>query len=146
HPMPLHTRRVPQSRRLSLNALWCRGHDMDWKAARDVLGVIRVERERRRGLLRDVEEDDYAYDLWMFEHLPFVNELCLTLLVAVWHQVERELVYMAARVVPEGNPIDGLTYATNVVARRGEMRQGVRKFCAALGVTVPDSLETLRLI
>jgi hypothetical protein len=61
-----------------------------------VLKVIREECARRRRELPD--DHEVASEQWTFDDLRFINELCLTLLVAVRHQVEREVVGLAARV------------------------------------------------
>jgi hypothetical protein len=66
--------------------------------------VIRQEKRRR---LKRLPDDDYAYDQWQFHDEPFVNELCLVLLVAIRHQVERELLRLAARVTSDGEQISG---------------------------------------
>ena len=47
-------------------------------------------------MLADVDPN-LANDLWLFREEPFVNELCLMLLVALNHQIEGELVRVSAR-------------------------------------------------
>jgi hypothetical protein len=119
---------------------------MDIKVAREILSVIKSERRRRRVLLSG-ENDDYAYDQWRFDDLPFINELCLTLLVAVLHQVERELVLRAARVSADGAPIDKDVYQERVRQRRKDFRERrMSNVAAELGLTIPDWLEALRLV
>ena len=53
------------------------------------------------------EDPDYAYDQWLFTDEPFVNELCLVLLVVIRHQLERELLGLLARVIVDAKEIDG---------------------------------------
>jgi hypothetical protein len=60
------------------------------------------------------EDPDLASDQWQFGDEPFVNELCLILLVAVWHQVEREVIWLAARVTGDGKQITREQYLKNV--------------------------------
>ena len=62
---------------------------MNSKIARATLNVIRKERKRRLASLPD--DPLAADDLWPSADEVFVNELCLMLLVAIRHQVEREL-------------------------------------------------------
>lgn len=71
---------------------------MNVTVARDVIGVIRAEMKRRspRGLNDSHEAIEAAYDQWVFSDEPFLNELCLLLLTALRHQVERELIKIAA--------------------------------------------------
>jgi hypothetical protein len=77
---------------------------MYWSVAERMLGVIRVERERIRRDLEILAGEDHPYaadvaaDDWDFHERPFINELCLLLLVSIRHEVERELVRIAARV------------------------------------------------
>ena len=59
---------------------------MDMTVAREVLRVFRTERRRRLAALPD--HADAADDQVVPLDEPFVNELCLMLLVAVRHQVE----------------------------------------------------------
>ena len=69
---------------------------MDTRILKDILAVIKAEQQRRASLLVDVDPN-LANDLWLFRGEPFVNELCLMLLVALNHQIEGELVRVAAR-------------------------------------------------
>jgi len=69
---------------------------MDFKTAIGVINVIKAERERRLDRLRD-EDPDISYDQWLFTDEPFVNEMCLMLLVALRHGIERSLISFAAR-------------------------------------------------
>jgi hypothetical protein len=73
---------------------------MNTHLAKSVLEAIRREQHLRVSLLNEV-----AYDHWTFEDGPFVAELCLMLLVALHHQVERELLRLAARVTDDGREI-----------------------------------------
>ncbi len=73
---------------------------MDTRIARDIVEVIRAEREKRIDRLAD-EDPDYAHDQWLFADEPFINDMCLMVLVALRHQVERRLVSLAARAGSE---------------------------------------------
>jgi len=83
-----------------------------------IVAVIRAE-EQRRGSQRTHEDPIYEYDHWLFTDAPFVNELCLMVLVTLWHQVERELVGLAARAASDGKEISPERYHDEV--------QGLRK-------------------
>ena len=70
---------------------------MNTKLIRAAIDLIRAEEERRVAELPS-ENTNAAYDRYVFTDLPFVNELYLMLLVAMWHQIEKELICLAARV------------------------------------------------
>jgi hypothetical protein len=74
---------------------------MEFSDAKAFIELVSAESLRRDGLL-DAEDSDYAYDHWMFTDLPFLHDLCLLFLIAVHHQVERRLLYLAARVTADG--------------------------------------------
>lgn len=63
-----------------------------------------------------------------------INELCLTLLVAIWHNVERELVWISARVTRNGRELDGEQYEQRVQEERKQLRgrNGWEKITAKL--------------
>src|SRR5215831_13495420 len=77
---------------------------MNTRLSKSVLEVIRREQDLRVSLLN--EDAEIAYDHWTFQDAPFVAELCLMLLVASNHQVERELLRLAARAADDGREID----------------------------------------
>ena len=123
-----------------------RSADVDTRVAREILSVVGAERRRRQDLLTDADAE-YAYDQWRFEDLPFINELCLTLLVVLWHQIERELVHRAARVTADGKPLEWREYLGNIHRKRRLLsRHGVARLGAELAVDLPDWIETLRLL
>ena len=69
---------------------------MNTKILKEMIAVIRIEQERRLSKLKE-EDSNIAYDQWVFTDEPFLNELCLMLLVTLRHQIERELVRLAAQ-------------------------------------------------
>lgn len=76
---------------------------MNTKMAQEVIRIIRVERNERLERLERLErakteEDDYYYQI--IEE-PFINELCLMLLVAIRHEIERELTIFIAKKTSE---------------------------------------------
>lgn len=96
---------------------------MDTNDARDMLRVIRDEKsrraaERRADARRSDEDADIAGETWVGEDVPFLNDLCLMLLVTMWHHVERKLVWLAALVTEDGQDVDDLK--TYHVAARNE--------------------------
>ena len=80
---------------------------------KEMITVIRAEEQRRVSLLTD-KDPNFAYDQWVFKHEPFVNELCLMLLVTLRHQVERELIGLAARAADDGKEISVKQYQEKV--------------------------------
>ncbi len=78
-----------------------------------MIGVIRNEQKRRASQLEN-EDPRYAYDQWLFTDEPFINDLCLMLLVTLRHQVEKELVSLAALAMNNGREIDSQQYWDNV--------------------------------
>jgi hypothetical protein len=123
---------------------------LDTKIAKATIKVIRKERRRRIASLPD--HPDAAYDQWLFFDEPFINELCLILLVAVRHQVERELLSLAARVTDGEMSLTAEQYRTNVAGRRNLIRRrdGWKAVEAMLGLeSFPDwkgALRTLQLV
>ena len=94
---------------------------METDILRHMIAVIKAEEQRRRALLED-KDPNFAYDQWLFTDAPFVNELYLILLVSLRHQVERELVGLAARAADDGKEISGQQYQKRV----RELRIGKR--------------------
>lgn len=105
---------------------------METQIFEEMIAVVRDEQQRRSSLLTD-EEPDFAYDEWLFTDAPFVNELCLVLLVALWHEVERELVKLAAQAGHDGKEISGKEYEEEV--------QKLRKGKGWDWTTINDSLK-----
>ena len=69
-----------------------------------IIAIIREERQRRISQLENIHPD-FANTKWKFEDEPFINELCLMLLVTLRHQFERECVFLAARAADDGKEI-----------------------------------------
>jgi hypothetical protein len=126
-------------------------HTMHVQAARDMLAVTRAERQRRIDALEAVDTD-WRWDQWTFSDEPFVNEMCLVLLVSIRHLLERELVRLGARVSADGEPIPGKEYWRLVASEREALRRrdGWKKLAAKLNLASFASwngpLETLRLL
>src|SRR5947209_17323848 len=93
---------------------------MDTKVAKATIDVIRRERKRRRSRLPD--HSDAAYDQWLFWDSPFVNELCLMVLVAIHHQIERELIQVAAQKTDDGKPLSRAAYQERLRIERGKWK------------------------
>ena len=89
---------------------------------KEMIAVIRAEQQRRASLLTD-EDPNFAYDHWLFKDEPFVNELCLMLMVTLRHQVERELVRLAARAGDKREEINGQQYQDKVKQLRKRLRK-----------------------
>jgi hypothetical protein len=120
------------------------------RLVKDAIALIRRERRRR---LDELPDHEWAYDEWQSHHEPFVNDLCLMLLVAMRHEVERELVKLAAKVTGHGRPLRGDEYAQRVLAQRASLvtrGKGWKSLIATLKLkSFPEwdsSMETLRLV
>jgi hypothetical protein len=87
------------------------------------LDSIRKEEKRRirRAVKLDNEGHEWALDVFE-EERPYLNELCLMLLVTLWHEVEREIVSFGARVVPEGGVLQGAVYRERLIEEREQFR------------------------
>jgi hypothetical protein len=97
-----------------------------------MIRVIRTEKKLRSDRRRQADPNA-AYDQWVFSDLPFINEMCLILLIAVRHQVERELIALAARA-NGGSTVPRKQYQQNVMDQRKRLkaRDGWRNLIAAL--------------
>jgi hypothetical protein len=112
--------------------------------------VIKSERDSRASRLSN-DDPDYAYDQWLFTEAPFISDMCLTLLVAVHHQVERDLLRLSARCTTDGADLTGEQYRQRIEDARNQLRArgGRRSLIDRLQLeSVPDwtSMETLRLL
>jgi hypothetical protein len=122
---------------------------MELQFARSVLQVIRNEWEER--LTRYESSDDPEADAEMrFIDEPFVAELCLLLLVAIRHQVERELVDIAARRAFNGREISFDDYRKQLPVEREELRRRAEQLFAKLNLNShpewQSSMNTLRFL
>jgi len=119
---------------------------MNSKTAREILGVIRVENQHRADQLDD-QDPDAAHDRWLFTDEPFINEMCLMVLAAVHHQVERELVFLAARA-NRGETITREQYRLNVQQQRELVRQrgGVENLITTLNLSSAAAWEAMKAL
>jgi hypothetical protein len=70
------------------------------------------------------EEDHWFY---RGEEEPFINELCLVLLVAIRHEIERELTFFAVRKNSKGRTLSDDDYRDLVKEERGRLRGEKKK-------------------
>jgi hypothetical protein len=91
--------------------------DMDFETAKAMIDVISTERQRRSDRLRG-RDPEFVGDQWLFTDEPFASDMCLMVLVAVWHQVERELVWLAACATKDGKSIGREQYEKNIHRER----------------------------
>ena len=82
---------------------------MRFRFLKEMTAVIRAENKRREPLLPG-ENPEFAYDQWVSTDAPFISELCLALLVALSHQIDRELIGLAARADDDGKEISRQRY------------------------------------
>ena len=123
---------------------------METRILKNMIAVIRAEQQRRASHLTD-EDPNFAYDQWLFTDASFVNELCLMLLVTLRHQVERELVSLAARAADDGKEISRQQYQEKVREVREKLRKGDgwKKICPGLNLKSCEGhtcMEALRLL
>jgi len=120
---------------------------MNTSVAKSLIDTIREEKKRRYERL-SFADAELAYDQWLFTDEPFINEMCLMLLVAIRHQCERELVQLAARVVNQGAAMSFEEFKRNV--RRLEKPHCWKEIIATLKLNDflewNTSMETLRLL
>lgn len=83
---------------------------------KEMIDVIRIEQERRSARLHDLYDihPDLPYDQWFSTDEPFLNELCLMLLVTLGHQIERGLLGLAARAGQDSEEISRQQYEENI--------------------------------
>lgn len=117
---------------------------MQFQTATEIISIIKTERQRRLDSLND-QDPDVAYDQWLFTDEPFINEMCLMVLVALRHQIERTLSRFAA-CAGGGAIIDRDQYLDNIARIE---KKGWQHVCRVLGLQLPqrgEPLETLRLL
>jgi len=115
---------------------------------KEMISIIRAEEQRRAALLSG-EDPEAAYDQWLFRDAPFVNELCIILLVALRHRVERVLVSLAALSADGGREIEGEQYGYNVEQLRKGRGWKWKEIDARLKPELSEfyrSMEALRLL
>lgn len=123
---------------------------MHLSVGKRMIGLIRAD--KKETFARLVSDDpDFAYDDWLSNHEHFYNELCLMLLVAMRHQVERELIQLAARVTAGGQPIDNSEYQAKVseereINQRNCFKPVIEKLQLESFPEWGRSIETLRLL
>ncbi len=69
---------------------------MDLSLINKFVDVIELEESRLRTTLSTIQEEA-ADDCWLFVYEPFLARLYLLVLVFTWHDVEKELICLAAR-------------------------------------------------
>ncbi len=116
-----------------------------------MIAIVRTEQARRTSLLKD-KDPSIAYDQWLFTDEPFLNELCLMFLVTLRHQLDRELVGLAARADAGGNEISHHQYqekveSLQITSKKGKKRLNWKKISKTLNLTEEDeSTKALRLL
>jgi hypothetical protein len=125
--------------------------DMDFMIASEMIGVIKTERQVRSDRIKYVDQD-IAYDRSVADEV-FINDMCLMVLVALHHQIERELVFLAARADVRPTITDQ-EYQKNVVGLRKKMgrrdgsgwKEVTEKLELESFAEWKTSMETLRLV
>jgi hypothetical protein len=107
-----------------------------------IIEVIRIEQDRRASLLR-ADDSDFTYDQWRFNDLPFVNEMCLMLLVTLRHEVERELIGLAALAAQKDEEISNKQYWENVDQLRKGKRWNWKKINERLNLEIVEQYRIM---
>lgn len=120
---------------------------MDFKIAKEMIGIIRAE-ELNRANRRKNEDQDFAHDQWLSDE-SFISDMCLMVLVALRHQLERELIFLAARA--NVATVAHKDYRQKIISLRQEIKQnGWKNLIATLNLESfaewDTSMETLRLL
>jgi hypothetical protein len=119
---------------------------MNTKVIRAMIAVIKREQAERIASLPDNESGS---DRWLFNDEPFVNDLAILALIALWHSVERDLIRLSASISqPEDGILDNEEFKKRV-ARRKMQWNDRPTFVKDLRLeTFPywHSIETLRLL
>jgi hypothetical protein len=121
---------------------------MDGSIARSMVEVIRAEKDRLLAQLEHVDPE-FRYEQWEVDE-PFINELSLLLLVALWHHVERQLVHNAVGVAAQGKVLDRKAYQQFVENERklfrGQRQQTTSKLNLNAIPLWQSSMTALRLL
>lgn len=109
---------------------------------KDMVEVIKGEQLRREAKTEEVDPS-YGYDLWQFTELPFVNELYLMIMFALHHQVERELIKIAAKVGhPVGKEMSAIEYISALQQERESLRHGDGWKCLSAKLKLQHDFES----
>jgi hypothetical protein len=122
---------------------------MDVTALRDMIAAIRNEADRRGRQLKKIATE-HRYDQWVYYDEPLLNELCLLVLIAIRHEVERDLLGLGARVSRRVTAFSQKSYLRRLANERKQLRSGWKPLIAKLGLAAfpawTSSMETLRLL
>jgi hypothetical protein len=99
---------------------------MDASLLKDMIRLIKAEQSRREAELPEEDEDGSVYAQWAHVDLPFVNELYLMLLVAIRHQVEKELYKLAASASNDGKDLTSAEFQAELKKLK-DQRKGAWK-------------------
>lgn len=110
---------------------------------KDVIAAIRTEQERRMSRY----DPDFLNELWPFTDGPFINELCIMVLVTLRHQVERDLVGLAARATDDGKEISAKQYQEKLKQlQKPNQWKEIEKRLETASCEKYKSIEALRLL
>jgi hypothetical protein len=120
---------------------------VDLNVAKAMLQTIRIEQERR--LNSDSSDLEAELAQWSETDLPFLNELALLLLAAVWHGVERELIWLAAGHRAGGCELHSKSHKALIGAQQRAFGKRRQEFIAEFALTELaqwPTIEMLRLL
>jgi hypothetical protein len=115
--------------------------------------AIQVLRDEAQRILARFEADDpeQGYERWLWEGQRFIADLALSILLAIHHEIERDLVLLAARSRDNGRRLTVAEYQERVKQERESLKgsKGHKALVTRLGLmTLADwrSIELLRLL
>lgn len=118
---------------------------METRVFKDMIAVIRGEGRRREEHLSKFSQD-YAQDHWLFNDEPFINDLCLMLLVVVRHWVERELLSLGARSGKSGREISGRQFRDNLLKEARSVRMDWMPLITKLSLSFLSDWDQMQIL
>jgi hypothetical protein len=87
---------------------------MNTDLIRSLVGLVEAEEQNRENARSSMSPEAAHYQATFYD-TPLVNELCLLVLLFIWHKVEKEIVLIAAlSSVPDDSPISRDDYGQKV--------------------------------
>jgi len=117
---------------------------------RSLVGFVKAE-EQARQIARSSMSPDDAYYRATFHDTPLTNELYLLVLLFLWHDIEKEMLLLAARSTAQNTtPISHDEYGKEIrrlASLKGEkIEKELRRLLPALDAAAWKLLDVLRLL
>jgi hypothetical protein len=120
---------------------------VETRVLKEMIDVVRTEENRRRQERADMYPE-VAHDYLISTDRAFVAELCLMLLVALRHLVEKEMILLAARLAEDTGEISTEEYRKNVEKERKLLkeRDGWKRIYIRLQITTGKEIQILEVL